>query len=567
MVEAPHTGWPIRFNETIVPETFVEITLGVVDTAAIANSLVYVAEDYNKDPTGYTSRILGTSETVNAQNYATLEENLWTLDGSKVLRYYDSSQDTGYVGKHNASVNHCVEILLPDVAEVTIPGFVIVWSNDHEEYPTEYGITFTNSKTGGVLVLGVRDSKWSVIFPNGIETDVNALDLDNSTPHITRISGDFTGFDNMRIDIGAWNTPNHRKRLDRVILGYNWTFGKNEIVSFSHEQTADPITAELPKNSITFSLDNSQDLWNPSNPKGFAKYVTERQMVTVRYGMDVNKNGHPYWIPGGVFYLSEWDIPSNGLEATFTARDAIEFMLDVPYSGIASGSPWEIIQSALSLCDFPNKIKVATAGGQSYPIAMGNHSQPKNGVYDCSVAEVIQMCANVMGVVCWFDRDGTLRLVRTPWNRTPDKVFDIPLDLAYSYPELSLSKPIKGITVSYLTSDFETGYHYVDFGQYTHGEILRIDNLLIPHATCAANLCSVAKVSLNHRELMTGEYRADPRLDVFDLVNVSDKYGDTLMILTRIKYIYTGVFRGEYTARKITISKYAGIDWSEEVEI
>ena len=60
--------------------------------------------------------------------------------------------------------------------------------------------------------------------------------------------------------------------------------------------------------------------WNPTPKKGLGfggTMVIKRQEIVVRYGYKVN--GAIEWIKAGTFYMSEWDTPSNGITAKFTA--------------------------------------------------------------------------------------------------------------------------------------------------------------------------------------------------------------------------------------------------------
>lgn len=81
------------------------------------------------------------------------------------------------------------------------------------------------------------------------------------------------------------------------------------IISYSHEQSGDLLTGAIPKHSIEFTVNNIDGRWNPSNPTGLEKYLSERQKLIVRYGMDVD--GTIEWIKAGTFYLSEWSAPST----------------------------------------------------------------------------------------------------------------------------------------------------------------------------------------------------------------------------------------------------------------
>lgn len=571
MIGTPHYLWAEKFKGTIVPETFVEITMGVTDTNATKNTTVSFAYNESKDLSN-TINLAGANDTVERPHYVTLEENRWVLDGSQEVRYSETQTDSGFVGTSpdTSNNNWYIEFKLPEATNVVIPGIGILWDSELGEKPQKFVVVLMNTTSGKrqeiVVENGVVNGHY--LPPGSQNWEQMDLELAHDTTGSTKIRGDFSDYDFVHVEIYGWDTPNHRPRMDRFIFGYTWVFDKTEILSYTHEQTGDLLGAELPKNSITFSLDNTDDKWNPNNPKGFGKYVTEKQMITVRYGLDVNNNGHPFWVPAGVFYLSDWNAPSNGLEATFTARDPFEFMMSVPYSGIGTGSSaWAVVQSALSLCEFPNKMKVRLVDGWDTELAVGNLGKPVNGVYDCSVAEMLQMCACIMHCVMWFDRNGTLQMVSKPWNYSTDQVFDIPLDLAYTYPEVSLSKPIKYVTIRCTNTAGEVDAVLLT-EQSEYGETQSFKLLMVNEGIVNNIFADFIKPVVKYREQVTGEFRADPRLDVFDLVNVETKYGDMQMVLTGIKYTFTGTFHAEYTARKVNVKAETLLDGDvTEVEI
>lgn len=556
MVVTPHHLWPSKFEGTIVPETFVEITMGVTDTYATNNAEVSTINE--NSVLSNTINLVGVNERVERPYYVTLEENRWVLDGTRNVRADYLATDPGFVGDSPESSNNnwLVTFELPQPTTTVVPGIDILWDSEFGEKPQKFDILLRNTVSGKRYVIHVENDTISGTYhPDASSAETMSLSLVCDTPGSTKIIGDFSDYNTVVISISGWDTPNHRPRMDRFVFGYTWVFDKTDILNYTHEQTGDLLGAELPKNSISFSLDNTDDKWNPNNPEGFGKYVTDRQMITVRYGLDVNSNGRPVWIPAGVFYLSDWNAPSNGLEAMFTARDPFEFMMSVPYSGVGTGATaWEVVQSALSLCEFPNKLKVRLVDGWDTEVAVGNLGKPVNGVYDCSVAEMLQMCACIMHCVMWFDRDGTLQMVSKPWNYSTNQVFDIPLDLAYSYPEVSLSKPIKYVSIRCTNTAGEVDAKLLT-EQCEYGETQSFELLMVNEGVVNNIFADFIKPVVKYREQVSGEYRSDPRLDVFDLVNVETKYGDMLMVLTGIKYTYSGSFHGEYLARKVSITE------------
>jgi hypothetical protein len=157
----------------------------------------------------------------------------------------------------------------------------------------------------------------------------------------------------------------------------------------------------------------------------------------------------------------------------------------------------------------------------------------------------MQMCANAGGCVVYQDREGELYV--KPLNKNHSNV-TIPLTLSYSHPEIELSKPLRNVSVSY----GENSKYSLPVGD--SGETQTVNNPLISDVTQAKFVAEWVRDTLTTRKTVSGEYRADPRLDVFDIVAVASKYGDLQNVaLTDIRYTFSGSFRGDYTGRLLEV--------------
>ena len=331
-------------------------------------------------------------------------------------------------------------------------------------------------------------------------------------------------------------------------------YTKKDLLSFSHQQTGSLVTGELPKNHIEFSLDNSDGKWNPSNPTGMERYLSNRLRITLRYGFVIN--GAAEWIPGGVFYLSSWNTSTNGLEATFTARDLLEYMIDKPYTGEISGTLYDIAQRAVDEAAIPADIiagpvtlgKTALGGsalGETVSVVsisdelknytVGNIEYDGND----SVATILQKCANAAGCVMYQGRDGVFRIEKLSYN---DSGYTIPTWLSYTYPEISFFRPLKSVAVTYL------GNAVALYPYSSSGETQTLNNEFIATESQAKTVAKWVCDGLRSRQQITGEFRGDPRFDLFDVVNVENQY-DTIagVVLTDIKINFTGAFRVAYS--------------------
>jgi len=310
-------------------------------------------------------------------------------------------------------------------------------------------------------------------------------------------------------------------------------YTKSDLMRFSHQQTGDPTSGSLPKNHIEFALDNSDGMWNPHNPTGLGRYLTERLKITLRYGADID--GVVEWIPGGVFYLTEWRASPNGMEASFVARDMLEYMIDAPYTGSVSGTLYEIAERAVAAAGLPNGTVVNLCE------ELKDYSVDSLLEYDgdSSIAEILQKCANAAGCVMYQDREGVL------WIKKPDYTdtgYVVSMFLAYTYPEFDYLRHAKTVQVTYFG---DTTVLYQVGG---NGEVQTLQNDFISSGSQATEIAEWVYDSLRTRKQISGEFRGDPVLDVFDTVTVESKYGTiTDVVITDIKYDFTGAFHATYS--------------------
>ena len=501
MIEASST-WKDVQQRFLLPETFVEIDCAVTEVGLQeATSITGTNEAIFSE----VEKARGLSDMTVRAKYATFEQNLWALDGTRSILPDDGPYpNAGYVS--DIAQSGSVTLSLEEVHTTLIPGVTIDWSTEYEEYPHVFTVT---AKNGDSIVA---------------ETTIT----DNTSYHSV-VDLDIAEYDNVTVTVHNWCLPDHRARIDKVYLGHILTFAKDDIISYTHDQYGDLLTGELPKYSIEFTVDNIDGRWNPNNPTGMEKYLTERQKVTVRYGLDLD--GVVEWIKAGTFYLSEWSAPANGLEAKFAARDLFEFLLNADnkasiYSPLDGMAEW-------ATDSLPDDAIVSVAP------SLSAYSAEYLG--DGTSAEVVQKCANAGCCIIRYGRDGALHI--EPMDKTLTD-FRIPLSLSYSHPEITLSKPLKMVSVDYGES------RPYELPVFPTGETQTVTNSFITSEEQAALVAEWVRDVLGSRKTISGEFRADPRLDLYDVVTVESKYGTlSPVVLTEVKYTYTGSFKGSYVGR------------------
>lgn len=515
-------GWIAAHKETLLPEMFIEITYEVTDPEALEVATVTANDEaYFSDTGSILSTVATSSET-----YAALEHGLWGLNGTFTIT--DGSPDNpGYV---SAVISNgtggftdtipTITINFSSVRYNSIPGITITWSHAYNEWATEFRVTAYNGSN-----------------------TVAQTTVTGNTSVISTVALSISDYSKITIEVLAWSHPNHRVRCSNVFLGAKSIYTKDDLLGYDHSQTVDLLSASLPKNEITFRLRNEDNRWNPDNPTGGEQFLLERQEIRVRYGMEVDKVVE--WIDGGTFWLSEWSTPTNGIEASFTARDLIEFLHE-EYTGPTSGTLYDIAIAAFEQVDLP----VQDNGDPRYFVDeilsqySTDFSSEQNQTY--TVADIVQMVAHAGNCVLYQNREGVLRV--ETWN-TAYSGYMIDQNVSYSHPEYNLLKPLKTVSVSYGDEQKEL------IAVADRGEVQTIENVMIRTQADALRVGEHARDLLESRKTITGEYRADVRLDVLDPIIVTSKYASNIIAITDISYSTTGgAWKGNYTGRVVSLA-------------
>ena len=519
-------AWASLQNETLLPEMFVEITYTVTEPGLQEDAVVAGG---NAEAYSNMGEITG-EHNVASEKYTMLDYGMWGLDGQ--FGFSDGSpKKQGYVNKNRSSsdgsVSATITINFSERHTELIPGITITWSETFNCWATDFIVRSYNSQ-GMILEKKITGN--------------------NSV--VSKVMVDLVDYSQITIEVLKWSHPYCRPRCVDIRMGISDVYTKEDLLSYEHSQSADMLSATLPASGIAFSLRNDDGRWNPGDPSDVEKYLIEEQELKVRYGMNVN--GVTEWIDGGVFWLSEWNTPSNGLGANFTAKDAFSLM-DKPYTGSLSGSLYSIATDAIVEADLPTSV------GYFIDTRLNDLVVNVSGdTNNYTVAAVLQMVAHAANCVIYQDRAGNIHI--EPRSNTYSG-YMISEDISYSHPEYTINKPLQSISVGY-GSDGGRAIVAVN----TKGEVQTIDNPFIMTREDAVRVANNARDVLSDRKVLSGEFRADLRLDALDNIIVISKYSSNIICVTDIKYSTTGgTFRGQYTGRMISVNLLQNSYYSNEL--
>ncbi len=502
--------WKEKFNETLVPESFVEITCGITEPGINKKATIVTS---SAAPFS-TFHNIALSDNASISRYSTGEPNLTVLDGS--CNIVPSSPPYGTTGFLSAEIfddsNHpVIRLELPSENKSSVPGVSICWSTVFGEYATDFSVS---------AYLGT--SKLKTVTVNGNKSVRSDVEVELS------------GFDAVEIEVLKWCLPDRRVRVEQVKIGRYLVFDKTKILSYSHSSARDPISGQLSQESISFSLDNSDRTWDSVNPQGIYKYIYERQPVTVRYGMDVD--GKTEWVSGGMFFLSEWSVPANSIEASFQARDAFLYLSSTKYTGRKYGTLYEMCYDALELLEADEITFDISDELKDYSTDITSDESTYHN------SDILQLAANAAGMALYQTRDGVIKINRVYGSDASNPVLDIPVLNNYSWPEITFAQNMLNV----VTTVGNATYAYPE-NPSGKGVSQTLSNVMLTKGILAKsrNALTESYGVLSNRRKASLAYRASPTIDALDMVKIHHQFNyDAVLLATNVKYTFNGCFKG-----------------------
>ena len=601
-MQAVSEKWKENQSKPLTSDGYVEVVYTINDPDAKASAKGINPHELSPMPEGWNPPIVDeTNHTVTP--YATLEQNLWLLDGSKITPPNDGEYGySGYIS-HNlcdesGSFDERPGVRVDFYEKVPIlPGLIITWSTVFDDYPSRFRVT-----------------------PYSEGTAFAPITVNDNTDTVSIVIFEMAGFDRADIEVLEWSTPYRRARIERIFFGFTKTYTKESLLDFADSRSIDPVSASLPKYEVSFEIDNRDGAFDPLNAEGLAKYMMERQEIRTRYGFKIGEDVE--WIPGGAYYLSDWSAPQNGISASFRARDLLSFLSNTYFSGRfpseAEPDGISLYTLALEVLKDANLPQRKTDTDYKSPWELDKEAlssfKTTAPLPICTFSQCLQMIANAACCTIYFDRDGILHI-----KRLDDSVHELTISERSSYarPEISLTKPVKQIDVSVYSftrepvpssiyegtlplnpgrnefmlefsntadnvmianiddvtvDNAETKIYarscklvlYSNSSQTVEreiiitgnirrasetlittpnlpaGETMPLKNVLITNVSHAQKVGQWLRDNINHRKCLSLNWRTDPRIDAGDIITVGTQ--DVCIVTSNFKF--SGAFKG-----------------------
>lgn len=473
----------------------------LVDTAAAGN-----VKDTPSSPR-IIARTAQLRDGVNVPSgkFASLEPNLWLLDGS--YRCPDLSSASEEVGVWlntlsgtDAAFSSNVYVTFKLSAPATSIGFTLYFDGVGGTAPAEVVTTAYS----GTTVLGTK------------------TDICNGPMLIVELPVE--NYDSVTFKFTKTALPLRRMRLIEVVFGIVKTYTPDNVASAVLSYGADPIAETFPTRQIKMTIDNSRREYNMRNPSSIYAFLQDGQQIRVSMVIDGEA------VDMGQFHFTSATAKDSGLTAEMQANDRAYGWDGAVYSPGSHANEVVTLATAVSYVLSGRGTTVAYASGiQSRTVRV---SPPEGS----SIRETLRLFAQAARCSVWIDRDGVLRFGELTVATTAAQSY-APGAL-YSMDGISVRDKVDRVTVNIARDKVDSGEVLYTYG--SGDSEVKISNPCV----APANGDAVAKWIYDYYARRLGysfKNRGDPAVEIGDTVAVADTFGDPgLAVVTAETLTYKG---------------------------
>lgn len=405
--------------------------------------LALVPDEIREGATASTSQTEGISSTVQLTDgtsagrepVATFEKNRWLGDGSQYLPSPTAGRNEEiewWSNTANFDESHPVELSFTFNDIFSFVGLFVTWDTETDSWPTDWEV-IGYKQDGAVQQYRITTTSSSDEFAETPMDDVVKI----------------------TIKIFEWSKPDWRVRINEVTFGTYLNFDNDSISKADASVAVSPIMEDLPTCQFSFTFNNYNKDFDPQLQRGYAKYLTRKQLLKAQWGFETSY-GNIEWMEPWPLYLNNWQIPADSPEVTLTAQSRLSFMDTEYIKGVYDGEKHNMYDLAVHILENSNIIK------ETNPEIPWEISETLKNFYTraplpiAATNSLLQLIANATGHTLDTNlRNGYIR-IRPPVTETD---YTVGVAQQMGDPSFDIQDRLKSIKVglhSYSSSDKET---------------------------------------------------------------------------------------------------------------
>lgn len=124
------------------------------------------------------------------------------------------------------------------------------------------------------------------------------------------------------ITINEMEYSDRKIKIQEIDLGISYVYQNEDLIEFTVDEEVNKLTEEVPTNETSITINNMQDLFNPLNPQGVVKYLSDGSKIIPHIGVLTETQGVEF-VKMGEFYFDSYTNNSDKT-TTLTGKNIIK---------------------------------------------------------------------------------------------------------------------------------------------------------------------------------------------------------------------------------------------------
>lgn len=456
-----------------------------------------------------------------SQKTATLEQDLFLLDGTYILPNESNNNEIGYMSAEISDANKILTI--PQILEFNFSqthssvGFTIVFDDKIGDCAEDFA-------------LQVYDTSNALLYEKAVTgNNLTTYIFDTPVQNYKKVKFTFT----------KTSKPFRRIKVVELTFGIIQDFESEDISNLKLLYEIDPTVENLSSNELTLTINNIDKKYNMINPTGIYNFLQQGQVIKVSLGIG-NAENNIEFVNMGQFYYTSSTAEDDGITAKLQANDLF-YNLSNSICRIGTTGTWTV-NEAVNAVIVNSGVNIKT----NIPANIGNRIIKKCIPQNTTHRDALKMIALSSMSHCFFNRNNELQYIEYEIKTNANDVLDN--DNMYTVAKISDSGRINKIELVIKDEYAKTENIYTATNK-TSDENDRIKTVNCPLANDGNAVANWLLNIVQKRIKYELQERGNPAREIFDTVKIYDAFNENRnALVTREEFLFDGILKANTKA-------------------
>lgn len=172
-------------------------------------------------------------------------------------------------------------------------------------------LTFESSTIQGITIY-FKDN-----YPTNMTlefSDLSSITVEPDNEIVQVIFDEPKTITSVSITINEMEYSDRKIKIQEIDLGISYVYQDQDLIEFTVDEEVNKLVEEVPTNETSITINNMQDLFNPLNPQGVVKYLSDGSKIIPHIGVLTETQGVEF-VKMGEFYFDSY---TNNSDRTTT---------------------------------------------------------------------------------------------------------------------------------------------------------------------------------------------------------------------------------------------------------